>query len=85
MNSATNPFHLVAQFFQLGHNPFTLVALDFDFPILDRAPCPTTLLQDGGKILQFVFIQRGIEDSRHPFSPAARSFPANFEEYGLEI
>ena len=78
--SPSDPFRLVAHLFKLDNQPFSLVALNLDPAILDRASGAALLLERGGKFEQARFIKRQIEhwliDSPKFVTPLVRQLEA---------
>src|SRR5581483_5587143 len=77
-DSPTNALDLEAQLLKLGHDAFSLIALNLDPAILDRAASAAPLLELGGKFPQGIFVQRHVEHRGHALATPPRRFPSNF-------
>src|SRR5262245_57799605 len=76
MISATDPFHLESQPLKLGYYTFSLIALNLDPAILDRASSAAPLLELGGKFSQCFIVHGHVKHRGHAFAtPSCRLSP----------
>ena len=78
MISAADTFHSKAYFFKNCNQPFSLIALNLDATILDRASCAALLLELASEFEQARFIERHVEYGRHTFATPSLGFPTDF-------
>src|SRR5205085_3054355 len=81
--SPSGALDFVTQLLELGDHPVALVALNLDFPILDRPARAAFLLERGGEPAKAGLIQRDVEHRCHAFATTSGGLAPDFRCSGL--
>lgn len=81
--SASRPFRSVSYALKFLNNPVSMVSLDFDPSVFDRAARAKPGLQLGRKLGETVLVQRKIGDDRYALATSALRLSAHSNNDGL--